>query len=291
MVVSLNGLMVSLLTPMNDDYCVDFFGLKNLTARLLNKGVENFVVLDKNSEFEFIDYSYQKKIIVSVSKEIKNKGNLIVGCFSDSSDVIIEKVCFAEKYADFCLINIPFNALTNEIDFINFFDNLFNRTKANIILCNNPHVFKRNIPINGLNKIVGWERLIGIIDYSNNKSYFRLLCDYHQSLKIFQGCESLSFESFNFKCSGIVSGLSNVFPELFLNIKKDFDDFGYNSLLRKEIFLLNLLEKISFEKETQFYKKMLSMDGVIQEYYSVNLKNLDNNDFFIINNILKKSFV
>ncbi|MDD3083875.1 MAG: dihydrodipicolinate synthase family protein [Candidatus ainarchaeum sp.] len=291
MVINLDGLIVSMLTPMNEDYNIDFFGLKNLTARLMNKGVQNFVILSENSEYAFFDYSFQKKIVVGVSKEIGVRGNLIVGCFSDSTDEIIEKVRFAEKYSNYCLVNVPFNALTNEVDFIDFFDNLFTKTKANIILYNNPFLFKKNIPIFGLNKIVGWEKLIGIIDCSKNKSYFKMLCDYHQLLKIFQGYEVFAVESFNFNCSGIVSGLSNVFPELFLNIKKNFKLFGYDSLLRQEIFLLNMLGKISLGKEVQSYKKMLAIEGIIQEYFSDELKKLSKDEIIYLENILKKSIV
>ena len=65
MPINFDGVIVSLLTPMNEDYCVDFFGLKNLCARLLNKGVENFLILGDYSEQNFLDYSFQKKIIVS----------------------------------------------------------------------------------------------------------------------------------------------------------------------------------------------------------------------------------
>ncbi|MDD4251207.1 MAG: dihydrodipicolinate synthase family protein [Candidatus ainarchaeum sp.] len=289
MPINFDGVIVSLLTPMNEDYCVDFFGLKNLCARLLNKGVENFLILGDYSEQNFLDYSFQKKIIVSASRELKNKGNLVVGCFSDSSEEIIEKVKFAEKYCEYCLVNIPFNALTNEVEFIDFFDNLFTRTKSKIILYNNPSSFKRNIPINGLNRIVGWERLIGIFDNSKNKAYFRALCDYHQLLKIFQCFEPNVIESQNYTCAGNVSGLANVFPELFLSIKKDFEKNGYNSMLRQEIFLIRLFEKIPTEKEIQIYKKMLSVEGVVQEYFNNNLTSLSEKEFNIIQEMLKKN--
>jgi len=288
---NLNGLIVSLLTPMDDDFNVDFFGLKNLVARLMNKGVQNFLALGEFSEYEFLDYSTQKKLIVSISKEINNKGNLIVGCFSDSTDEIIDKVNFAEKYADYCLVNIPFNALTNEVEFVDFFDNLFTRTKSKLIINNNPIRFKRNVPVVGLNRVAGWEKLIGVFDHSKNKSYFKAICDYHQSLKIFQCSEELAIESFNYNCSGNVSVLANVFPELFLNIKKDFDLFGYNSMLRQELNILRLIEKIPLEREIQFYKKMLFFEGIIQEFFSNALPELGKEELLIIENIFKKSVV
>jgi 4-hydroxy-tetrahydrodipicolinate synthase len=286
--INLGGLVVSLLTPMNNDYEVDFFGLKNIIARLLNKGVQNFFILGDYSEKVFFDYDIQKEIIVNSSKEINGKGNLIVGCFSDSVDSIIEKVKFAEKYADFCIVNVPYSAITNELEFIDFFDNLFTRTKAKIILYNNPFAFKRNIPIVGLNRIVGWERLVALFDFSKNKIYFKAVSEYRQSIKVFQCSEQLVFESFNYNCSGIVSGFANIYPELFLNIKNQIESLGYNNLLRQEAFFLNLLEKIPGGKEIQFYKKILFTEGIIQEYFSKGLLELNEFEIKLVENMVKK---
>ncbi len=285
---NLEGLVVSLITPMNDDYSIDFFGLKTLVARLMNKGVKNFFILGDMSEYKNIDYSYQKKIIVSVSKEITKNVNLVTGCFSDSVEEIIEKVQFAEKYSDFCVVNVPFNALTSEIDFIDFFDKLFTCTKSKIILFNDPVEFKRNIPINGLDKIAGWEKLCGVVDYSKNMVYFRNLANYYQLLKIFQGSESLVIESMKLNCSGFFSGLSNVFPELFVNLKKNFYDFGYSSMVRDEIMLVRLLEKINPEKEIPIYKKILFLEGITQEHSIAYPKEITKKELEKIEDLMKK---
>ncbi|MFA5763859.1 MAG: dihydrodipicolinate synthase family protein [archaeon] len=285
-----NGLIVPLLTPFNEDLSIDYFGLKTLTARLMNKGVDNFFVMGPLGEYEFISGHEWRKIIVNVISEVGPKGNVFVGCFGDSADEIIEKVKFAEKYTPYCVVNIPFGSLTNEIGFIDFFDKLFTKTKANIILYNDPDLFKRNILISGIDKIAGWEKFVAIFDNSKNMSYFKALSMYNQLIKIFQVNESLAVESFNHNSSGNVAGLANIVPEKFIDLKNNYDLFGYNSLIRQELSLISLVDALPKNKNIQSFKKILSLFGIIQQFNSDKLEVLTDNEILLIENIVKKVF-
>jgi dihydrodipicolinate synthase/N-acetylneuraminate lyase len=274
----ISSLVVPLLTPMNEDFSIDYFGLKNLVAKLSNKGVRDFFVLGPYSEADYLSYSEHKQIISSVAKEIKNKGNLFVACFSDSSDEIVEKIKFAEKHADYCVINIPFSALTSRIEFFDFFDKIFTKTKAKIIIFNNPKKFKRNIPMSGLNEIAGWEKFVSVFDNSSNMSYFRALSDFHQLISLYQCDELKAVESFNYKCSGTCLGLSNIIPELFINLKKEFEAYGYPPLVKRELRIATVLDKFPKDKLLQAYKLILSEMGIIQSIHSELLESLSESE-------------
>ena len=285
-----NGLIVPLLTPFNEDFSVDYFGLKTLTARLMNKGANNFFVMGPLGEYNFISENEWKKIIVGVVSEVGPKGAVFVGCFGDTADEIISKVKFAEKYTAYCVVNIPFSSLTNEIGFIDFFDKLFTKTKANIILYNDPELFKRNILISGIDKIVGWEKFVAIFDNSKNMSYFKALSVYHQHIKVFQVEEYLAVESFNHNSSGNVAGLANIVPEKFIDLKNNYDSFGYNSLIRQELSIISLVDNLPKNKNIQSLKRILSMFGIIQNFHSDKIELLSDNEITLIENIIKKVF-
>jgi dihydrodipicolinate synthase/N-acetylneuraminate lyase len=285
-----NGLIVPLLTPFNEDFSIDYFGLKTLTARLMNKGVNNFFVMGPFGEYNFISENEWRKIIVGVVSEVGPKGSVFVGCFGDTADEIISKVKFAEKYTSYCVVNIPFSSLTNEIGFIDFFDKLFTKTKSNIILYNDPELFKRNILISGIDKIVGWEKFVAIFDNSKNMSYFKALSVYYQHIKIFQVDECLAVESFNHNSSGNVAGLANIVPEKFIDLKNNYDSFGYNSLIRQELSIISLIDNLPKNKNIQSLKRVLSMFGIIQNFHSDRLELLTDKEITLIENIVKKVF-
>ena len=288
---SISGLIVPLLTPMNENSQLDFFALKTLVARLMNKGVKNFFVLSPFAEQQNISPREEKEIIKVVNSLTKKRANLLIGCFGNSAEEIIDKVLFAQKVSDSCVINVPFAALTNEVVFVDFFDRLLRRTKANIFLLNDPFCFKRNIPIVGLERIVNWEKLIGVIDYSANMGYYKALSDYHQSIKIFQGKEELVLDSLGTYCVGIVSSFSNFMPGIFLDIESEFKEIGYEKMLRKQT-KINFILRDYFPagKRIQSIKYALSFEGVIQKFFSTDLKKLDEEEEERIESFFEKSF-
>jgi dihydrodipicolinate synthase/N-acetylneuraminate lyase len=285
-----NGLIVPLLTPFNEDFSVDYFGLKTQIARLMNKGVANFFVMGPLAEYDFIADAEQRKIIASVVREVGSHGKTFIGCFGESTDEIISKVSFAQKYSNYCVINLPYTALTSEIGFIDFFDKLFTKTKADIILYNDPKLFKRNILISGVDKIVGWEKFVAVMDNSKNMTYFKALTIYHQLIKVFQVNESLAIESFNHNSCGNATGFANILPEKFIDLKNGYDSFGYNSLIRQEISMLSLVDALPKHKKVQVIKKILSMFGVIQNYHSDKLEPLSRDEIIQVENLVKQAF-
>lgn len=284
-----NSLIVPLLTPFNEDFSIDRIAFKSMIARLMNKGVKNFFVLSKFGEQEFLDVEKEREIIRFAFENIKKKENFFVGCFSQSTDEIISKIKFAEYYTKNCVINIPYLALTNEVEFVNFFDKIFTNTKANIYVINDPAIFKRNVPISGIDKIANWERFLGIFDFSKNPVYFKAISDYHQCFDIFQGVEELAVDSFNHNCSGLVVSIANIIPEYFLNLKSDFNRLGYNNMIRDELKIFNLMKNYFSQKQIQSYKRILFYEGIIQNYFSKELPDLNEFEIQKIDSFIEKA--
>ncbi|MEK6958420.1 MAG: dihydrodipicolinate synthase family protein, partial [archaeon] len=215
--VSLKGLVVPLLTPLDENLSLDKVALKNHSARLLNRGVKNLFVLGPYSEYEYLPHNQQREALKVVSATVANHGKVIAGCFGETNDEVIGKVAQNQKIADVCAVNVPPLALESEVFFVEFFDELFMQTKADIVIYNNPFLFTRNVPVRAVNLIEGWERLLAFIDGSRNKDYFNALSTKATSLKIFQESEDAVIDSLQSGCVGIMPLSSNVYPVYFLS--------------------------------------------------------------------------
>ncbi|MDD3159529.1 MAG: dihydrodipicolinate synthase family protein [Candidatus ainarchaeum sp.] len=290
--VKINNLIVSLITPMNEDYTIDEIGYKALIAKLMNKGVRNFLILDNTNDLNKYDLHGEKQLIKFASNNIGKKGNLIIGCFSNSTDEIIEKIKHAEKFSKIVAINIPQSALTNDISFMDFFDKLFTKTKKNIIIINDPKSSGKNIPVEGLNLIANWERLIGVIDYSQDLNYFHTLSQFHQCFNIYQGYEKLATDSYSYYCSGIVSSLANLTPSYFFSLKEDIEFSNNLTIQKKQEAINNLIDSCSINnKKIQSYKYLLYKNGLIQPYYSKELPILTEEEISTLDELIKKILV
>ncbi len=271
-----SGLVVPLVTPLREDFSIDKIGIKVLCSRLLNQGIENFIVLGADSEWQFLTSEQKDFALNCFKKEIGGKGKLIAGCFEETRDTIIERVNSAQRLGyEYCLINIPLMALSNDIYFIDFFEQLFSHTSAKIYLYNDARLFRRGLSLQSLERVADWERLLGIIDASANITFFKELIGFRHSLNIFQTDEKSVFESLRLNCSGLCSPIANFDSSLFTNMFFELHRLSFNGMIRQQKEINSISEELLFDvKRVQSLKLLLSMQGVIQEYHSPKMESL-----------------
>lgn len=275
-VLSPKGLVVPLLTPLNEDLSVDFISFKTHVSWLQNRGVRNFFLFSSFGESEFLSREQQFELISYAKKELPPNIRFIVGCFSDSDEEILTRVKFAQKNSCDCIINLPFASLTNELSFMDFFEEIFNQTNLGIFLYNNPFLFKRNIPLVGLEKIAGWERILGVIDASRNPEYFSSLCKYSNSFKTYLEPDELFFEFGSSNAYGFAPLLSNIYPKFFIDSIENNSSRDYISAVRKQAdFASFLREYFPIHSRIQLSKYLLSTKGIIQPFFNPTLGQVD----------------
>ena len=270
--------LVPVLTPLGPDLSVDAISLKALTAHLMNHGARDFFALSPIGESFFLDVQKRAQALEIISSTVGKRGKVIAGCFGRSDEEIIDAVREAQRFTDFCAVNVPEASLVSEISFMDFFDSLFMQTKANIFLYNSPLLFKRNIPVLGVEKIAGWERLVGVIDCSRNFEYFRAMLEHLRAheVRIFQGAEEFALDSLNIGCAGLSPGLANVLPSLFLALSKAHDSMSTSECIRAQAQISGLLKDFfPFSKRIQAYKRVLASQGLVQEFHSPQLPFLE----------------
>jgi dihydrodipicolinate synthase/N-acetylneuraminate lyase len=284
-----SGLIVPIVTPMNEDFSIDKIGLKIHLSKLMNLGVKNFLLFGQVGEFEFLNLEQEVEVIRGAINTVDGRGKVFVGCFDKTSDLIIEKVNLADRLgASACFVNIPLNALTNEVFFMDYFEEVFNQTKSNLFIYNNPRLFKRNIPIRGIEKIANWEKLIGINDSSGNYEYFREIANFKQTMKIFQEYEQFAFDSLRLNCAGLVSSTANINSTIFLELIKQFKLLNFNGMLfQQKKINQSLSDFIVAGKEIQCYKYILTLKGIMQHYHSKQLDPLTEKEKYKLEKFVK----
>jgi dihydrodipicolinate synthase/N-acetylneuraminate lyase len=254
----------------------------------MNRGVKNFFLFSSCGEGEFLSREAQFELISYARKELPNSIRFFVGCFSDSDDEILARAKFAEKNSCDIVVNLPFSALTNELSFMDFFEELFNQTSSGILLYNNPFLFKRNIPLTGLEKVAGWERILGVIDASRNSDYFSALLRHSNSFKPYLEPDDLFFEFSSLNAYGFAPLLSNVYPKFFLDSIANSTSRDYVSSIRKQAdFSSFLREYFPVHSRIQSAKYLLSTKGIIQPFFHPSLGELGDKQKFKIEELVK----
>ncbi len=263
---NLSGLIVPLLTPLNEDKSIDFLSLKTLTARLLNKGVKSFFLFGPYSEQEFLSFDDRVAIMETVFKEVNGKGFLLAGCFGKNIDEIIERVNEAEKFTNYCVVSLPSSVLEDEISFVDFFDMLFRHTSANILLYDDVRLSRAVIPIPWLEKIVTWERFTGIIEYSKDVDYINELSKFYQVTKLFEASKDMAFYCLRQGFCGIACNSALIFPSYFLELAHSMGEMDMRKYLVNDSRINEIKKSYPVNKKMQALKRVLFLRGLMNAY-------------------------
>jgi 4-hydroxy-tetrahydrodipicolinate synthase len=261
----LSGLIVPMVTPLNEDKTVDVFALKVLSAHLLNKGIANLFVFGPYSEHEFVSLGERKKFLEVMHAELEGKGVLLAGCFGKTTDETIQLVQLSEKYTNLCVVSVPDEAKTNEVEFIDFFDSLFRHTNASFLLYNDS-VFSSPINPAWLDNIVNWERFFGLIDYSKNVDYIMSLAKYKQVTKLFEESKDLAFFVLRHGFAGLSCVSSIMFPSFYLTLANSMEGFELRNLLHQEARVDEVKNSFPKGKRVSGLKYVLSLQGLIKPF-------------------------
>lgn len=263
---NLSGLIVPLLTPLNEDKSIDLISLKTLTALLLNKGVKNFFLFGPYSEQEFLSPNQRLEIMDVVFKEVNGKGFLLVGCFGKNIDEVIDRVSEAQKFTNYCVVSLPNSVLEDEITFTDFFDLLYRHTKSNIMLYDDVRLSNSIIPVSWLEKIVTWERFIGIIEYSKDVDYLNDLSKFYQVTKLFEASKDMAFYCLRQGFSGIACNSSLIFPSYFLELAESKGEMDMRKYLVNDSRINDIKKSYPQNKKMQALKRVLFLRGLMNDY-------------------------
>jgi dihydrodipicolinate synthase/N-acetylneuraminate lyase len=159
---------------------------------------------------------------------------------------------------------------------------LFTQTKANILVYNNPFLFKASIPALWLDNVINWEKLVGFIDASRNEDYIDELGKYSQLTKLFEENEDFAFVSLRRGFSGLCCLASLLFPSYYTNLIENFSEFDFKKMVRYEARVSALSKLLSPEKKVQAFKYALSLHGLIQPFSFEKYGELSEKERFLI---------
>src|SRR5699024_10081252 len=92
------GVYPVLITPMNEDYSVNYEGMKENVQHFLDQKVAGIIIVGSTGEFASLDDEEKEKIITQVSEQVKGSDTkLLVGIADERTDKIIEYAKFVEE--------------------------------------------------------------------------------------------------------------------------------------------------------------------------------------------------
>lgn len=259
------GVYPVLITPMNEDYSVNYEGLKENVQHFLEAEVAGIIIVGSTGEFASLDDAEKEKIITQVSDQVKDSDTkLLVGISDERTDKVIEYAKFVEQTnADgHLLINSFYMTPTEEEAFHQFKDVNDVVTKP-IMMYNNPFTANVDLENETIYKI---DKELDNVQYIKESTgdirKVRTLVE-NTELMMFCGSDDLAYESFAVGATGWVSVAANIAPKSASKLYELMKAGRYEEARALNKDLLPLCEFLEDSgKYVQIVKKAMDLKGL-----------------------------
>jgi 4-hydroxy-tetrahydrodipicolinate synthase len=216
----LKGVIVPLVTPVDDIENVDEAAFRAVIRRCINGGVSGFFAGGSAGMGPLLADEQWRIAMETAYDEIGDSHILLGSAIETSTIRAIEKITTLESIGFKHVVVTPtyYITLNDESEFLTHFDKCRQTTDMDMVVYNIPSCTYSNIPLKVLEKMAreGWFRTMK--ESSGDRSYFQSVVEVTNSynINILQGSEvDIEWGLFN-GASGIVPVCANYEPETFV---------------------------------------------------------------------------
>lgn len=212
----LKGIYTALITPYKENKKINYEKFIELIEEQINKGVDGLVILGTTGEASSLTNKEKNDLVDLAILVINKRVKLIVGCSSSNT---LEASKFAlklsKKKIDYLLVLTPYYLKTNNEGVIKHFNEIANKSKVPIIIYHVPSRTGQYIDKCVIKELSKHKNIIGIKEASGDLTYIDSIKEYlNDDFILLSGNDDLLIETLKKGGSGIISVLSNVYPEV-----------------------------------------------------------------------------
>lgn len=236
----LKGVYTALITPYKENKKINYEKFIELIEEQINKGVDGLVILGTTGEASSLTNKEKNDLVDLAILVINKRVKLIVGCSSSNTLEASKKALkLSKKKIDYLLVLTPYYLKTNNEGVIKHFNEIANKSKVPIIIYHVPSRTGQYLDKSVIKELANHKNIIGIKEASGDLTYIDSIKEYlNDDFILLSGNDELLIETLKKGGSGIISVLSNIYPEVSIKT--------YNLCLNNK-----------YKEAIEYYKKYL----------------------------------
>lgn len=288
--MELKGVYTALVTPFRD-YAIDEEGFKRLLDLQLKARVDGLVPCGSTGEAATLDYDEHARVIKLTVEHVKATVPVMAGTGSNSTKEAIELTESAKKIgADMCLLTTPYYNKPTQEGLYRHYKKIAEEVDIPLVLYNIPGRTGINMTAETIYRLSQIPNIIGVKEASGSltqvSEIYRLT---KGRFVIMSGDDNLFLPMMSVGCRGVISVVSNIFPERMIDLYKAF-------LVEKDIHkamdihtgLMPLMQAMFIETNPIPVKAALSYLGIMENELRLPLCPLTEKNSAILRDILKE---
>jgi 4-hydroxy-tetrahydrodipicolinate synthase len=275
----LQGSLVALVTPLNEDGSVDYDSLKKLIDWHIDEGTNGIVSVGTTGESATLNVKEHLDVIDFTIKHVGKRIPVIAGTGANATNEAIELSQEAKlKGADYVLLVTPYYNKPNQSGLIKHYEEIANKVDIPQILYNVPSRTACDLKPSSVEILSKHQNIIGIKEAVDDFQRIRELINITQisdDFSVFSGDDPTFLESMSLGAHGVISVAANVTPRSISMICRNVLNSELNEANNMNDINKNLYKLLFVESNPIPVKWMLFKMGLIKNIIRLPLIQLD----------------
>ena len=257
------GAGVALITPMNEDFSVNYDKLEEIIEEQIAGGTDCIITCGTTGEASTLTVEEHLDVIKRTVEIVKKRIPVIAGTGSNSTETAVEFSKEAQEYgADGVLVVSPYYNKATQKGLIKHFSEIANSIDIPVLLYNIPGRTGVNIEpetiaylVNNVPNIVGVKEASG--NFSNAVKILRLCPE----IDMYSGNDDKVVPLMSIGAKGVISVLSNVAPKQTHDMCRAALDGDFVKARKMQIEALDVIENLFTEVNPIPVKAAMNLQG------------------------------
>lgn len=257
----LKGAITALITPMKEDFSVDYEKLGTLIeAQILNQ-IDALLILGTTGEATTLSFSEQKAVLKFALEKVKGRVPVIANSGSNNTQEAIEKSqLFGEMGADYLLVITPYYNKTSPQGLVAHFTAIADTAPKPILLYHIPGRTGLSMPLEVLKTLSQHPNIVGIKEASGDIHYLLGVAQLlNENFALYSGDDDLTYTALTLGGSGTISTLSNLYPRYLHELIGHYFVGNLSQALDMQLTALPLIHHLFTETNPIPVKKAFSL--------------------------------
>lgn len=241
----LKGTGVALITPMQDDFSLDFAGLKRLIDHVMQGGVDYLVVMGTTGESVTLSRKEKKEILKTCVEYTQGLIPIVYGLGGNNTQAILEEMSQMDFGGLTAVLSVsPYYNKPSQAGILAHYTAIADACPVPVILYNIPGRTMSNLSASTTLKLAHHPNIIGMKEASGNlEQCLQIAAKMPKDFLLLSGDDLMTRAMTSIGGSGIISVLANAIPETFQKIchgtdaeslRATYSILGLNGLMYQE---------------------------------------------------------
>ena len=222
MALNLRGIIPPMLTPLTEQRQVDIKALQRLIDHIISGGADGLFIMGTSGEGSWLAEAQCRTLVRETVLATRRRVPVLVGLLQPSTPRVLDMLTWVQASGvDAVVITTPFYYIADAAAQEAHIRAVAQASALPVVLYNIPSKTHNPLQLQVIEKVIEEPNIIAFKDSSTDFDYFLSaleICHARPGFRVFQGSERQSLDALRHHADGIVSGLSNLVPDVFVQL-------------------------------------------------------------------------